>query len=566
MQETARCSVMDVVHKAAAAIRARAEQEKEQEDVAQSHVDVSVAPVTPVTLEDIETPMAVEPQAEPSSAPFTKAADEAGEVMVSPVPGDYQQEAGRAVVSPAQHEEEVLAAVTMIPGAESGISYLAPGADDEGEAAASPLSQGSQPQEEPAAFPEENDEEAKQELECVSDKELSQGEALTMYNICVAHRQPEEAPQGSPSQASSHHGITLPRVPYLERFQPVAIQQAQRLPSPPSKIKPSEQPKRICLVRAPEKEEHQARLTPMPPAWASNNAVQKEAAPQRQRHGPALQNIKVPDALVQVTTTFEKMKLLHLPVAMVQRTNKKQETARCSVMDVVHKAAAAIRARAEQEKEQEDVAQSHVDVSVAPVTPVTLEDIETPMAVEPQAEPSSAPFTKAADEAGEVMVSPVPGDYQQEAGRAVVSPAQHEEEVLAAVTMIPGAESGISYLAPGADDEGEAAASPLSQGSQPQEEPAAFPEENDEEAKQELECVSDKELSQGEALTMYNICVAHRQPEEAPQGSPSQASSHHGITLPRVPYLERFQPVAIQQAQQDQAFGAAEEDLPGQSS
>ncbi|XP_033929796.1 uncharacterized protein [Melopsittacus undulatus] len=225
--------------------------------------------------------------------------------------------------------------------------------------------------------------------------------------------------------------------------------------------------------------------------------------------------------------------------------------------------------------------------------------MESPMAVERQAEPSSAPFTKAADEAGEVMVSPVPGDYQQEAGRAVVSPAQHEEEVLAAVTMIPGAESGISYLAPGADDEGEAAASPLSQGSQPQEEPAAFPEENDEEAKQELECVSDKELSQGEALTMYNICVsplvpelfqdaqadihlecsirsnvgtnatsevAHRQPEEAPQGSPSQASSHHGITLPRVPYLERFQPVAIQQAQQDQAFGAAEEDLPGQSS
>ncbi|XP_033929789.1 uncharacterized protein [Melopsittacus undulatus] len=135
--------------------------------------------------------MAVEPQAEPSSAPFTKAADEAGEVMVSPVPGDYQQEAGRAVVSPAQHEEEVLAAVTMIPGAESGISYLAPGADDEGEAAASPLSQGSQPQEEPAAFPEENDEEAKQELDCVSDKELSQGEALTMYNICVSPLVPE---------------------------------------------------------------------------------------------------------------------------------------------------------------------------------------------------------------------------------------------------------------------------------------------------------------------------------------------------------------------------------------
>ncbi|XP_065545959.1 uncharacterized protein LOC136019567 [Lathamus discolor] len=43
----------------------------------------------------------------------------------------------------------------------------------------------------------------------------------------VAHRQPEEAPQGSPSQASSHHGITLPRVPYPERFRPVASQQAQ---------------------------------------------------------------------------------------------------------------------------------------------------------------------------------------------------------------------------------------------------------------------------------------------------------------------------------------------------
>ena len=43
----------------------------------------------------------------------------------------------------------------------------------------------------------------------------------------VADRQPEEAPQGSPSQASSHHGITLPRVPYPEKFQPVVIQQAQ---------------------------------------------------------------------------------------------------------------------------------------------------------------------------------------------------------------------------------------------------------------------------------------------------------------------------------------------------
>ncbi|KAM8996997.1 uncharacterized protein PRD47_012082 [Ara ararauna] len=43
----------------------------------------------------------------------------------------------------------------------------------------------------------------------------------------VAHRQPEEAPQGSSRQVSSHHRITLPRVPYPERFRPVISQQAQ---------------------------------------------------------------------------------------------------------------------------------------------------------------------------------------------------------------------------------------------------------------------------------------------------------------------------------------------------
>ncbi|KAM9537677.1 uncharacterized protein ACIB01_011988 [Guaruba guarouba] len=43
----------------------------------------------------------------------------------------------------------------------------------------------------------------------------------------VAHRQPEEAAQGSPRQASSHHGIKLPPVRYPERFRPLLIQQAQ---------------------------------------------------------------------------------------------------------------------------------------------------------------------------------------------------------------------------------------------------------------------------------------------------------------------------------------------------
>ncbi|KAM9538617.1 uncharacterized protein ACIB01_012535 [Guaruba guarouba] len=43
----------------------------------------------------------------------------------------------------------------------------------------------------------------------------------------VAHRQPEEAPQGSSRQMSSHHRITLPLVPYPERFRPVISQQAQ---------------------------------------------------------------------------------------------------------------------------------------------------------------------------------------------------------------------------------------------------------------------------------------------------------------------------------------------------
>lgn len=43
----------------------------------------------------------------------------------------------------------------------------------------------------------------------------------------VAHRQPEEAAQGSPRQPSSHHGIKLPPARYPERFRPLLIQQAQ---------------------------------------------------------------------------------------------------------------------------------------------------------------------------------------------------------------------------------------------------------------------------------------------------------------------------------------------------
>ncbi|XP_061212649.1 uncharacterized protein LOC133214014 [Neopsephotus bourkii] len=43
----------------------------------------------------------------------------------------------------------------------------------------------------------------------------------------VAQRKPEEVPQGSTSQASSHHGITLPQLRYSERSRPMVTQQAQ---------------------------------------------------------------------------------------------------------------------------------------------------------------------------------------------------------------------------------------------------------------------------------------------------------------------------------------------------
>ncbi|XP_033929788.1 uncharacterized protein [Melopsittacus undulatus] len=181
---------------------------------------------------------------------------------------------------------------------------------------------------------------------------------------------------------------------------------AQRLPSLPSKIKPLEPPKRSCLVRAPEKEEHQARLTPMPRAWASNNAVQKEAAPQRQRHGPALQNTKVPDAVLQVTTTSEKMKPLLLPVAMVQRTNKKQV-------------------------EQQGISQK-LHVEMAELSQAALKDNEFPVAAETRGEAagdleSVCPVLAGATDT-ELAAPPLAGAAEEEQHPAPLTSVEQEQE------------------------------------------------------------------------------------------------------------------------------------------
>ncbi|XP_030330820.1 uncharacterized protein LOC115603218 [Strigops habroptila] len=342
-----------------------------------------------------------------------------------------------------------------------------------------------------------------------------------------------KAPAAQPTRHSHSHGGTgapqsrntgqaaehLPAMPAARmnscintkflgvHYRPVA----QRLPPQPSKTRPSEQPKKSCLARAPEEEEHQARLLPVAPAPASNNLGKKEAAPQGQRHAPALKGTRVMDAALQVTATSKKRKLLLPPLPGILRTSKKQAEQQ-DTSQSWHVAMAALPHAALKDTES---AVSHVRVSVAAMRPAAVEGTESPVAAEPQGEPSTAPLVPAAAESGEDMVSPVAGDHQEEAIRASVSLAAHEGDVTPSLTEIPGADAGTPPPAPGAEDEGEAAARPLAQDSQHQEEPAALPaeEEKDEDAKEESEYVSDKELSQGEAGTLYNICVNPLVPE-----------------------------------------------------
>ncbi|KAM9023626.1 uncharacterized protein PRD47_002357 isoform 2-T2 [Ara ararauna] len=96
-QETARCLVSDVLHKALGVIQEMDEQPQEQQDNDESHVDVSKGAMRPAAVEDVETAVAAEPQAEASmdtkpGAPPTLAGAAEEEERCAPTAAMEQQE------------------------------------------------------------------------------------------------------------------------------------------------------------------------------------------------------------------------------------------------------------------------------------------------------------------------------------------------------------------------------------------------------------------------------------------------------------------------------------------
>ncbi|XP_061327975.1 serine/arginine repetitive matrix protein 1-like [Pezoporus flaviventris] len=181
----------------------------------------------------------------------------------------------------------------------------------------------------------------------------------------------------------------------------------QRLPPLPSKINPREQPKGSCLPRATK--EKLAPLPPAAPARASHGFGKQEPTAQRQRQAPAPQSGRGFKAALQVTGTGKERKPLLPPVAVPQKTKKRQV-------------------------EQKDMTKSLPGAKVA-MPPATL---KSPGAAKPQGEHSRTLACLAADE-----------------GKAA-----------AALAEIPGAEAVTPHLAPAAHKEGDAAASPLPQDAQ----------------------------------------------------------------------------------------------------
>ncbi|KAM4638800.1 uncharacterized protein AAGF69_016154 [Amazona ochrocephala] len=124
-QELASRLAREILREALAVIQEADEQPLEQEDVAQNHVDATMAPIRPAAVQDIETSVAAEPVAEAcvneqqtpvqaqTEAPapqWVTVVDTAVQVVdrqqVRRAPKKHQGEASAAVASPALHKDE----------------------------------------------------------------------------------------------------------------------------------------------------------------------------------------------------------------------------------------------------------------------------------------------------------------------------------------------------------------------------------------------------------------------------------------------------------------------------
>ncbi|XP_075000958.1 uncharacterized protein LOC142080030 [Calonectris borealis] len=256
--------------------------------------------------------------------------------------------------------------------------------------------------EEPGALAKE------EELEEDSNKELSQGEDVTISDIWVnASEEPgalakeEELEEDSDKELSQGEDVTISDIwvnaSVPELFQdPHAVEEAK---------------------------------APASPAFA-----EQATAAQAESQAPAP----------------------HSPTASAAAL---EDAAWCIVREVVRRAVAVTQGPRQQLAEQDLTQSTHA--ATAAGTPAAPQDTQSPLAGEPQGEASPAPLVPAAGEDGESMASPMSGDRRGEASAATVSSAVHEEEGASPVLENPPADAGTPHRAPAADSEGDAAASPL---------------------------------------------------------------------------------------------------------
>ncbi|KAM8987730.1 uncharacterized protein PRD47_017863 [Ara ararauna] len=193
-------------------------------------------------------------------------------------------------------------------------------------------------------------------------------------------------------------------------------------------LNPLEEQHTLIVAGAAEEEEHHAAHAAV--------AQEEEEAPVSASHG-------FDDKEAEAEAQRKAFDLLSPTASELAR----QEIASRLARDILREALAVIQETDEQPLEQEDVAQSHVDATTAPIRPAAVQDIETSVAAEPLAEASmneqqtlvqaqtEAPapqWVTVVDTAVQAVdrqqVRRAPKKHQGEASTAAASPPSHEDE------------------------------------------------------------------------------------------------------------------------------------------
>ncbi|XP_075018728.1 uncharacterized protein LOC142087876 [Calonectris borealis] len=256
-------------------------------------------------------------------------------------------------------------------------------------------------QEKPGALAEEEE-----EWEDNSDKELSQGEDITISSPRVKPLVPElfQDPHAGPQE-----GPGWPSSTGAEAAGEAAGNLRSMSPAPAGLL--DAEPAASALAGAPEEEGQRTPLAPaeQEEAKASASPVwgEQATAAQAESQAPAPHSPTASDTALLDTVQY-------------------------IAREVVRRAVAVIQGPGQQPAEEQDPVQS-TDAAMAARTPAAPQDTESPSA----------------------------GDHQGETSTAVVSPAAHEEAVASSWPQNPPAVAGTPHLAPAEDKGGGAAASPL---------------------------------------------------------------------------------------------------------